>query len=98
MPGERPELRALEGRHLLGDLECRSRMRHTHMCVFLHVVFSTKNRRNTIRENFRKRFGATWAALRVPINFTPSSLVAWETMSICCSQFPRPSRSEEQFS
>ena len=30
-------------------------MRHTHMCVFLHVVFSTKNRRNTIREDFRKR-------------------------------------------
>ena len=55
MPGERPEFRALEGRHLAGDLECRSRMRHTHMCVFLHVVFSTKNRRNTIRENFRKR-------------------------------------------
>src|SRR5947209_3263600 len=55
MPGERPEFRAPEGRHLAGDLECRSRMRHTHMCVFLHVVFSTKNRRNTIREDFRKR-------------------------------------------
>ena len=55
MPGERPEFRAPEGRHSAGGLECRSRMRHTHMCVFLHVVFSTKNRRNTIRETLRNR-------------------------------------------
>ena len=55
MPGERPEFRAPAGAALGGDLECRSHMRNTHMCVFFHVVFSTKNRRNTIRENFRKR-------------------------------------------
>ena len=33
-------------------------MRHTHMCVFVHIVFSTKNRRNTIRESFRERLWA----------------------------------------
>jgi REP element-mobilizing transposase RayT len=33
-------------------------MRHTQMRVFIHVVFSTKNRRNTIHQRFRERLWA----------------------------------------
>ncbi|PYY10052.1 MAG: IS200/IS605 family transposase [Acidobacteria bacterium] len=56
MPGMRPYIPSPgKGRHLRGGLECPSRMRHTHIRVFVHIVFSTKNRRNTIREGFRQR-------------------------------------------
>jgi len=98
MPGERPEFRAPEGRHSAGGLECRSRMRHTHMCVFLHVVFSTKNRRNTIRETLRNRLWSYMGGIARAHKLHAIIIGGMETMSICCSQFPRLSRSQEQFS
>ena len=58
MPGQLAQNPSPGGAALRTPCRILLPMRHTHMCVFVHIVFSTKNRRNTIRDSFRERLWA----------------------------------------
>lgn len=54
-------------------------MRHTLIRVFIHVVFSTKNRRNTIHKSFREKL---WSYMGGIASSMQSWLAVWATMLI----------------